>query len=193
MNEIATTWPPLSTLVAIGLLILIIVFLYFVLAKTLDKLYQVHKKHEKAHLELLHIFCWLRDPLNAPEPDMASHTKTENLVLINIHRLKTEPQHQSQQEIAQLRSEVARMYALRHELEGIAADVDAGNGFDEVCRKTLARVISALSNTQATAQAYEAEVKAKALEEARDWFATQQGWGKWAAGELHKMATSKKG
>lgn len=33
---------------------------------------------------------------------------------------------------------------LAHELMGIAADVDAGNGFDLVCRQTLQRVIDAL-------------------------------------------------
>lgn len=44
-----------------------------------------------------------------------------------------------------LLAEIERMSDLRYKLQGIAADVDAGNGFDIVCRKTLQRVIEGLS------------------------------------------------
>jgi len=47
-----------------------------------------------------------------------------------------------------LKRERAMLVDLRYELMGIAADVDSGNGFDVVCRKTLQRVIDNLSATE---------------------------------------------
>lgn len=70
-------------------------------------------------------------------------------------------------QLSEAQAQIAMLCNLQYELMGIAADVDAGNGFDIVCRQTLRRVIDSLSGAQATALAYEREVKAKVLEEAK--------------------------
>lgn len=63
----------------------------------------------------------------------------------------------------QLLEKMAMMQDQYYELSGIAADVDAGNGFDIVCRKTLQRVMDTLSTSQPQVEAYLNEVRAKAF------------------------------
>jgi len=80
----------------------------------------------------------------------------------------------------------ARDNELAYELKGIAADVDAGNGFDIVCRKTLGRVIEALSESPSNALN---EVKATMLEELLStfaWFSSEEG--QWLANSIREMA-----
>ena len=63
-----------------------------------------------------------------------------------------------------LKRERAMLVDLRYELKGIAADVDAGNEFDAVCRRTLGRVIVTLSNSEPQATQWLEEKKAEVLE-----------------------------
>lgn len=80
--------------------------------------------------ELMKISDFWYAKANSFEEQLAAMTKLWE----NEYRLRTEAQ-----------ADNARLRDQRYELMGIAADVDAGNGVDIVCRKTLERVITALA------------------------------------------------
>jgi hypothetical protein len=97
----------------------------------------------------------------------------ESAVLEAVAPIESE-RDRLQSELEALKRERAMLVDLRYELMGIAADVDAGNGFDVVCRKTLQRVIDKLSATEPQATLWldnvKAEAKKDALEDAANNF-----------------------
>jgi len=94
-----------------------------------------------------------------------------------------------------LKRERAMLVDLRYELKGIAADVDAGNEFDAVCRRTLGRVIVTLSNSEPQATQWLAgklnEAKIEALEKTETYINSKYTANEsiWICNDLHNMAS----